>query len=92
VKQARGILLDGSYFSQRSCRALVAAGRPLSFTTSFDHEKILRAAGYTDRDVRARLPGHPQEDSWMRFYHDFFRRSDGELRQRLLALPDFSKR
>jgi hypothetical protein len=91
VTEARGFRLDGSYFSGKNCRDVVAAGKRLNFTTSFDHEKILRAAGYTDGDVRRRFPKHPEENSWMLFYHDFFRRSDGELRRRLLELPDFTE-
>ncbi len=80
----------GGYFTRESCEALVAAGRPFRARLSFDHKLVLETLGYDDADVAARFPKHPAEDSWMLFYHGFFRRSDGKLQHRLVNLPDFS--
>ncbi len=80
----------GGYFTRANCEALVAAGRPFRARLSFDHKLVLKALGYHDADVAARFPKHPADDSWMLFYHDFFRRSDGALQHRLVNLPDFN--
>lgn len=80
----------GGHFTRENCAALVAAGRPFRAGLTFDHRLVLQSLGYDDADVAARFPKHPADDSWMLFYHDFFRRSDGELQQRLRSLPDFS--
>ena len=81
---------QGGHFSSANCQEMIAAGKRFNGHLSFDHKLILEALGYTDTDVAARFPRHPQEDSWSRYYHDFFRRSDGGLQQRLPRLPDFS--
>lgn len=80
----------GGYFTRENCEMLVASGRPFRARLSFDHELVLEALGYDDADVARRFPNHPAENSWMLFYHDFFRRNDGELQHRLGNLPDFS--
>ena len=80
----------GGYFTRGNCELLVAAGRQFGAQLSFDHRLVLEALGYDDADVARRFPNHPAEDSWMLFYHGFFRRSDGELQHRLANLPDFS--
>ncbi len=80
----------GGYFTRANCEALVVAGRPFRARLSFDHKLVLQALGYDDADVTARFPKHPAEDSWLLFYHGFFRRGDGELQHRLVNLPDFS--
>jgi hypothetical protein len=82
--------VGGRYFTRENCQALVGEGRALRARLSFDHALLLKVLGYTDEDVRRRFPKHPEEDSWMLFYHDFFRRSDGELQHRLGNLPNFS--
>ncbi len=82
----------GGYFTRANCQALVAKGRAYNVHLSFDHGLVLKALGYTDEDVKRRFPRHPEEDSWMFFYHDFFRRADGSLQRRLKNLPDFSRR
>ncbi len=80
----------GGHFTRENCEALVAAGRPFRARLSFDHRLVLEALGYSDEDVARRFPKHPAEESWMLFYHDFFRRGDGELQHRLENLPDFN--
>ncbi len=81
---------QGGHFSAANCRALITEGRRFNGHFSFNHKLVLEALGYTDADVTARFPRHPQEDSWRSFYHSFFRRGDGGLQQRLSTLPDFS--
>ena len=82
---------QGGHFSSANCQQLIAEGKRFNVNFSFNHKLVLEAAGYSDADVAARFPRHPQEDSWSSFYHSFFRRSDGGFQHRLPRLPDFSE-
>jgi hypothetical protein len=94
VREAEHFWHSGAYFTAAICRAEVAAGNvfraSFGWPSSVPHEKILRAAGYTLDDVRRRLGERPPENAWFDFFHDFRRRGDGELQQRLIELPDFA--
>ncbi|NNE83375.1 MAG: hypothetical protein HKN28_05330 [Alphaproteobacteria bacterium] len=81
---------QGGHYSNANCQKLIAQGRRFNASLSFNHKLILQAVGYTDADVTARFPRHPTEDSWLPYYHSFFRLSDGGLQRRLPRLPDFS--
>ncbi len=81
----------GAYFTRENCESLVREGKTFGATIPFDHALVLKALGYTDEDVARRLPTHPEDNSWMLFYSNFFRRGDGELQHRLKDLPDFSR-
>lgn len=91
VKEAKsGWFLSGHHFSPESCKTLVSSGKPFRAHIGFDHEKVLRAAGYTDADVKAIIADHPRPGSWSEFYHGFQKRNDGSLLRKLDNLPDFS--
>ena len=90
VVEVDGWFHDGSYFSQESCKRLVAEGRPFNFNLSFDHALILGEMGYSDEDVSARLAKHPGAPAWLEFYLDAISRGDSDFQQRLDRLPDFS--
>ena len=53
----------GGYYSSANCRQLIAEGKRFSAHFSLNHKLVLKAVGYTDADVTARFPRHPQEDS-----------------------------
>lgn len=90
VIEADSWFLNGDYFSPESCRRFVARGQAWRATTSFDHEAVLRAAGYTEEDLAARVPDADPATAWLEFYLSFRRDSDGGLQRRLDRLPDFS--
>lgn len=90
VRPASDSASEAGHFTRETCESLIAKGQSFRADLSFDHALILQALGYTDADVARRFPKHSEEPSWSRFYHDFFRRSDGTLQQRLKDLPDFS--
>ena len=90
VVEATAWFLDGSRFSPENCRDFVTAGKPWSATTSFNHEELLRAAGFDDTDLAKAVPAAEPDISWMQFYYSFQNHSDGRLQQRLDQLPDFS--
>ena len=90
VIEAGSWFLNGDYFSPESCRRFVARGQAWRATTGFDHEALLRAAGYTEADLRARIPDADPATAWLEFYLSFRRDSDGGLQRRLDRLPDFS--
>ena len=90
VVEATAWFLDGSRFSPESCRDFVTTGKPWSATTSFNHEELLRAAGFVDTDLAKAVPAAEPDFAWMQFYYSFQNHSDGRLQQRLNQLPDFS--
>jgi hypothetical protein len=90
IIEAKAWFLDGSRFSPESCRDFVAAGKPWLATTSFNHEELLRAAGFDDTDLAKAVPAAETDIAWMQFYYSFQNHSDGRLQQRLDQLPDFS--
>jgi hypothetical protein len=90
IIEAKAWFLDGSRFSPESCRDFVAAGKPWLATTSFNHEELLRAAGFDDTDLAKAVPSADTDIAWMQFYYSFQNHSDGRLQQRLDQLPDFS--
>ena len=91
VVEAKAWLLDGSYFSQKNCERLVTEGQPFNFNLSFDHALILKAMGYSNKDIQIHFPKHPDEPAWLQFYLDALKRRNGNFQQRLSHLPDFSK-
>lgn len=92
VREAQsGWFQSGDHFSKKNCEKLVKSGKTFRAHLGFDHEIVLRAAGYTDEDVRETIVDHPRPGSWMEFYHGFQRRNDGSLLQKLNDLPDFSR-
>ncbi len=92
VKQAEsGWFQSGDHSSKNNCDKLVKSGKAFRAHLGFDHEIVLRAAGYTDDDVRETIADHPRPGSWMEFYHGFQRRNDGSLLRKLDDLPDFSR-
>lgn len=91
VVEADAWFLNGAFFSAQGCREFIVQGRPWRASVGFDHEALLRAAGYTEKEVKAAVPDADQEFVWMSFYHSFHRKSDGSLQQRLDRLPDFSR-
>ena len=91
VVEAESWLLDGSYFSPQSCRKLVAAGQPFTFSLSFDRALVLMEMGYDDAAVSARFPRHSAEPQWHRFYLDAVKSRDGRFQARLQRLLDFSR-
>lgn len=94
VREFEHFWYSGDYFSERHCRSQIAAGvvfrASLGWPFSVSHEKVLRAAGYGEDDLRRRFPDRDPAGAWFDFFRDFRRRGDGTLRQRLLGLPDFA--
>lgn len=92
VKEVKsGWFQSGDHFSRENCEKLVSSGKAFKAHLGFNHEMVLRAAGYTDDDVKERIADHPRPGSWSEFYHGFRKRNDGSLLRKLNNLPDFSR-
>jgi len=90
VVEATAWFLDGSRFSPESCRDFVTAGKPWSATIGFNHEELLRAAGFDDTDLAKAVPAAEPDIAWLDFYYHLKRNSGGRLQQSFELLPDFS--
>lgn len=94
VRELDHFWYSGDYFSPQHCRSQIAAGvvfrANLGWPSSVSHEMVLRAIGYGEDDLRRRFPDREPAGAWFDFFHDFRRRGDGTLQQRLLGLPDFA--
>ena len=97
VVQAKAFMMNGRGFTQKQCEQevneLARGNRRFEADITFDHQGVLRAAGYTDAHVKAVIKDHPTQTSWMDFYHYQIKNNGGAFQQRMMkSLPDFSKR
>ena len=91
VVEAKGLLKDGSQFSAEGCREFVYGGKPFRMTMGINNfEELLRAAGFDDDDLAAKVPDAEPDMAWMKLYYALQRDSGGQLQQRFNQLPDFS--
>lgn len=76
--------------AENTCRELVNSRSPYSLSAGCARENILRAAGYSDKDLNP-ADGRERQcgSEWARLYSKVL--NNGELRQRSELLPDFSK-
>ena len=90
VREAEAWLLNGDYFAMSEWPSTRWAGMAWRSTTGFDHEALLRAAGFNEQDLADNVPAANPETAWVELYYSFKKSNDGSLQHRLKQLPDFS--